>query len=98
MKTAGKLVGVDGKTVDKMTNKHMSSMESKLANGDVRFTDNYWSDFKFYLYNNHILLAVFCSHHENPNNKGARLLAFLSSNVFAMFLASISALTDPNTR
>ena len=76
----------------------MSLMERKLHNGDVIFTDSYWGDFKFYLWNNHIFFAIFCSHPENPNNKGARFLAFLSSNIFAMFLSSIAALEkDPTT-
>ena len=80
--------------VRKNADTRLSPMAAKLKNGDVQFTGSFWGDFWFYIYNNHVLISIFCSHPENPNNKCARLLSFLASNVFAMFLAAVST-TQP---
>jgi hypothetical protein len=53
----------------------------------IRFTDSYWNDYKFYVLNNHLILSIFCGHPENPYSGCPRLLAVISSNFYAIFLA-----------
>lgn len=85
-------------TAAKMGDRKLTRTEKKLGNGDVIFTDSFFGDFWFYLQNNHIFLAIFCAHPENPNTKLARLIAFLASVVLAMCLAAVAGLSSGDER
>lgn len=76
----------------------LSPLERKLRRGDVIFSQSYWMDFKFYLENNHILLAICCTHREHVNNSFARIIAFITSNLFAVCLACISSTADESNK
>ena len=75
------------RALQRATNTQLSRMEKKLTRGDTRFTESWWGDFIFYMQNNHVVLAIFLGHKENPFSGSPRLIALFSSNVYAIFLA-----------
>lgn len=67
--------------------RELTLMEKKLSRGDVRFSKSYWGDYVFYIRNTHIIFSIFCGHHDSPYGGAPRLMAMISSNFYAIFLA-----------
>ena len=65
-------------------------MREMLRQGRVHFAPNgWWSDFFFYLAQNHVLLAAFFAHPEHPYSSVRRMLVLLSSVAWAYFLCGL---------
>lgn len=83
-------------TVAQLADCKLSEIEIKLGRGDVVYSDSFCADFWFYLMNNHVILAVCGAHPEHPYGNFARMIALMSSILFAMFLSCVCATTKGN--
>ena len=70
-----------------VTSRKVGHMEKAFLDHKVKFTDNYWNDYFFYLRNNHVVLSIFMNHHDNPFSGIPRLLGFICSIAFSMLCA-----------
>ena len=71
-------------TISKQGDRHRSHMEKAFLAKKVKFTENFWADYWFYLCNNHVVLSICCNHRENPFSGCPRIIGLVASLLFAL--------------
>ena len=70
---------------------------SLALRSQVRFPPNgWWTDWWFYIKNNHIFLSIFLAHDSHPYTRKRRFLVLLNSLSFAFFVTALFQSLVPN--